>query len=100
MKICPKCQSEVEDNFDMCWNCMYSFEENQVVEIKETEPRTRELECLRCKVQMRYSGNFRFHEGFLTGVFTNKETFDLYMCPSCGKVEFFAPQEADQFKIF
>lgn len=100
MKICPKCQSEVEDNFDTCWNCLYSFEVNQVVETKEPQPGTRELDCLRCNVQMRYSGNFRFHEGFLTGVFTNKETFDLYVCPACGKVEFFTPEEEDQFKIF
>jgi Zn finger protein HypA/HybF involved in hydrogenase expression len=93
MKICPNCQAEVEDNFDLCWNCEYSFTDNKVVEIKEDTGGSREIDCLRCAVPMRYAGNFRFHEGFLTGVFTNKESFDLYVCPQCGKVEFFVPDE-------
>ena len=100
MKTCPKCQSEVEDDFDLCWNCNYSFAEKQIVDIKEFIQGSREIDCLRCGVTMCYSGNFRFHEGFLTGVFTNKETFDLYTCPKCGKVEFFLPQEEQKFKIF
>ena len=100
MKTCPNCQSEVEDSFDLCWNCNYSFSENQVVEIKEFVKGSRELECLRCTEPMNYSGNFRFHEGFLTGVFTNKESFDLYVCPKCGKVEFFVPEEEHKYKLF
>ncbi len=32
--------------------------------------------------------------------FTNKEKFDLYICPKCGKVEFFMPQEEQIFKLF
>ncbi|MGE0077875.1 MAG: zinc ribbon domain-containing protein [Bacteroidales bacterium] len=31
MKKCPKCNSEVEDNFDMCWNCQYSFSEDKII---------------------------------------------------------------------
>ena len=100
MKICPKCQSEVEEDFDLCWNCNYSFTEKQIVEINEFTQGSREIECLRCAVPMRFTGNFRFHEGFLTGIFTNKETFDLYICPKCGKVEFFVPQEEQKFKLF
>jgi Zn finger protein HypA/HybF involved in hydrogenase expression len=99
MKFCPKCQSEVEDNFDLCWNCNYSFTENEVVEIREFTPGGKDIDCLRCTVQMQYSGNFKFHEGFLTGIFTNKETFDLYVCPKCGKVEFFVPNKEQQFKL-
>lgn len=100
MKTCPNCKSEVDNNFDTCWNCMYNFDEKKVTEIKESIPGSRKIDCLRCQNPMHYSGNFRFHEGFLTGIFTNKETFDLYVCPKCGKVEFFMPQEEDQFKIF
>jgi Zn finger protein HypA/HybF involved in hydrogenase expression len=100
MKICPKCQSEVEDNFELCWNCNYSFTEKKIADIKEFTPGSRDIDCLRCAVQMRFSGNFSFHEGFLTGVFTSKETFDLYTCPKCGKVEFFVPQEEQKFKLF
>jgi Zn finger protein HypA/HybF involved in hydrogenase expression len=100
MKNCPNCSSEVEDHFDLCWNCNYSFSENQILEMEDSVEGGRELTCLRCEVRMKYTGNYKFHEGFLTGVFTNKETFDLYLCPKCGKVEFFVPQENQPFKLF
>jgi len=100
MKQCPNCNSEVEDNFELCWSCNYSFAENQIVDIKEFVQGSLEIDCLRCVISMKYSGNFKFHEGFLTGVFTNKESFDLYICPKCGKVEFFVPQEEQKYKLF
>ena len=75
MKICPKCHEEVEDSFEICWNCNYSFPDN--------------------------------NEGMNTGVlgnlfelFQNREAFDLYVCPKCGKVEFFVPLDRErEFKI-
>lgn len=98
MKNCPKCNAEVEDFFDLCWNCNYSFSEEKVIEIKDDSPEAKEINCLRCNVPMIYSGNYRFHEGPKTGVFgnlfelfVNRESFDLYICPKCGKVEFFTP---------
>ena len=100
MKLCPKCMSEVEDDFDLCWNCNYSFSEKQIANIKEFVQGSREIDCLRCEIPMCFSGNFSFHEGFLTGILTNKESFDLYICPKCGKVEFFVPQEEQKYKIF
>lgn len=133
MKKCPHCNSEVETDFDVCWNCQYSFEDHRVLDnsdfklicpscntetsssfrycttchfdlkdifaqmgIKPTGPK--KIDCLRCKVPMEYDGNFKFHEGTRYGVwgnmfelFTNRESFDLYHCPECGKVEFFLP---------
>jgi hypothetical protein len=133
MKNCPKCNAEVDDNFDLCWNCQYSFVDKVVLagnDFKlicpkcgiETEstysycPRChcdlsdinsqagiipqgpKNIDCLRCKTPMVYQGNFRFHEGTRLGalgnlfeLFTNRESFDLYGCPNCGKVEFFLP---------
>jgi Zn finger protein HypA/HybF involved in hydrogenase expression len=35
MKICPNCQSKVDDNFDLCWNCQFSFSENRIVQTDE-----------------------------------------------------------------
>ena len=29
MKICPNCGAEVEDHFELCWKCNYSFEEEK-----------------------------------------------------------------------
>jgi len=35
MKTCPNCKSSVDDNFDLCWNCQYSFIENRILEKSE-----------------------------------------------------------------
>jgi Zn finger protein HypA/HybF involved in hydrogenase expression len=99
MKNCPNCKEEVEDNFQLCWNCYYSFTEEKVVEIKDSGNfGGKELNCLRCGTTMLFTGNYKFHEGFPSGifgaigeVFVNREIFDLYLCPKCGKVEFFSP---------
>lgn len=97
-KTCPNCNAEVEENFEMCWNCNYSFEENKVVEIKDTVTGLQDIECLRCKVPMKYGGDFKFHEGpraaplyALYEFLENNDHFDIYVCPDCGKVEFFIP---------
>jgi Zn finger protein HypA/HybF involved in hydrogenase expression len=101
MKNCPNCNSEVENNFELCWNCNYSFTENQIIDIKDLAKGSREIDCLRCKIPLLFSGQYKFHEGTRVGVlgnlfeiFLNREKFDLYMCPKCGKVEFFSPLEA------
>ncbi len=100
MKSCPNCHEEIEDNLDVCWNCNYSLTENKLIEFDDpTIQVTRKIKCLRCEVPMLYSGNFKFHEGSRYGVFgnlleifENRESFDLYVCPKCGKVEFFTGQ--------
>jgi Zn finger protein HypA/HybF involved in hydrogenase expression len=58
-----------------------------------------DLKCLRCfDKKMIYNGTQRFHVSsnsapFIIGdvgeLFVNKQTFDLYYCPKCGKVEFY-----------
>lgn len=99
MKNCPNCNAEMEDNFDVCWQCNYSISENKVTEFEETAVSAKNINCLRCDVQMKFSGNYKFHEGTKFGIFgnfleafVNRESFDLYICPKCGKVEFFSPQ--------
>jgi hypothetical protein len=56
------------------------------------------VRCLRCQVELQYAGTKKFHEGtrawgFFLGdlgeFFTNREHFDVYVCPRCGKVELF-----------
>jgi Zn finger protein HypA/HybF involved in hydrogenase expression len=135
MKICSKCNAEVEDDYDICWNCQYCFSEDKVIKNidfelvcpncnKEIDPnftfcphceydlkdmnnqiglnplKQQQLKCLRCEETMVYKGNFNFHEGTRIGVFgnlfelfTNRESFDLYVCPNCGKVEFYLPKK-------
>ena len=73
----------------------------------ENDGRGLSIDCLRCQVKMAYSGKYEFHEGMNTGVlgnlfelFQNREDFDLYVCPKCGKVEFFVPLDRErEFKI-
>lgn len=101
MKHCPNCTSEIEDDLEICWNCNYSFTENKIIEFEDNSiiDSEKDIDCLRCKVPLVFSGNFKFHEGTRFGIFgnlfesfTNRESFDLYICPQCGKVEFFSPQ--------
>lgn len=56
----------------------------------------KEITCPHCKVMLAYAGTKKFHEGTRWGVlgdigelFVQKETFDVYYCPRCGKVDFF-----------
>ena len=73
----------------------------------ENDGRGLSIDCLRCQVKMAYSGKYEFHEGMNTGVLGNlfelfqiREAFDLYVCPKCGKVEFFVPLDRErEFKI-
>lgn len=103
MKLCPHCHSEVEDSFDVCRNCQYNFADDEKHNPDSQSDSSGPKLCLRCDVPMEYQGNFRFHEGSKIGVlgnlfelFTNRESFDLYHCPDCGKVEFFCRGLSDK----
>lgn len=100
MKNCPNCNEEIEENFDVCWNCNFSLSENKILEFKiSLDDNSLKINCLRCASSMKYAGKYKFHEGSNLGMlgnffefFVNKEEFDLYVCPQCGKIEFFTPQ--------
>ncbi len=54
------------------------------------------LQCLRCGTLLAFAGTREFHEGTRWGflgnwweLFVNKEAFDVYYCPHCGKIEFY-----------
>lgn len=54
------------------------------------------LECPRCNEPLEHLGTKRFHEGTNWGLlgeigelFVNRDRFDVYACPRCGRVEFF-----------
>lgn len=58
--------------------------QNKIIEIKDDEGQ-REINCLRCKIPMVYSGNYKFHEGSRMGVLgsifellINRESMDLW----------------------
>lgn len=98
MKQCPNCEAEVVDGFEICWNCNYSFTQNKVLEFTDLQPGERDIDCLRCNVRLLFAGNYKFHEGPKFGffgnlleAFVNRESFDIYVCPKCGKAEFYTP---------
>ncbi len=105
MKNCPNCRAEIEENFELCWNCNYSMTEQRVIGIKDLNDNKKQLNCLRCNVPLIFSGEFKFHEGPKLGIWgdlfevlINRESFDLYVCPKCGKVEFFTPLNNIEYK--
>lgn len=61
--------------------------------------------CARCDVSLEYAGTRDFHEGTRWGVFgdigelfVNKEHFDVYVCPRCGRVELFVDGIGEEFR--
>ena len=111
MKKCPNCDTDIEPGFEICWKCQYSFADQKVIEPEETDSAPThyysKIQCLRCAIPMLFSGNHEFHEGTRWGafgnlfeLFVNKDSFDLFVCPQCGKVEFFisVPQTIENNK--
>lgn len=52
--------------------------------------------CPRCELPLEFVGTRDFHEGTRWGVlgdlgelFVNKQRFDIFVCPRCGRVELF-----------
>ena len=63
------------------------------------------MKCSRCETKLRYVGVKAFHEGRRWGVlgdlselFVKREKFDVYVCPRCGRVEFFVDGIGEQFR--
>jgi len=101
MKNCPNCKAELEDHFELCWKCNYSLTEQKIITYPDDPPvvMRKVITCLRCKVGLEFKGSYKFHEGKNYGVYgemfenqTNKEPFDLYVCPQCKIVEFYLPE--------
>jgi len=61
--------------------------------------------CPRCEMELSYVGARDFHEGTRWGalgelgeLFVNKEHFDVYVCPRCGRVELFVDGIGEEFR--
>ena len=116
---CVKCREGIEDSFDTCWNCgtsvggiedsNFQIAEKEIASEhllnKPTETESSLLSCPRCDEMLSYVGTKKFHEGTRWGVlgdlgelFVNKERFDVYCCPRCGRVEFFVDGVGEEFR--
>ena len=63
------------------------------------------MRCPRCDTTLEYRGTKKFHEGTrwsvfgdLAELFENREHFDVYMCPRCGRVELFVDGVGEEFR--
>ena len=70
-------------------------------DVSDTNP----ISCSRCEKQLDFVGTKRLHEGTNWGVlgelgelFVKRERFDVYVCPRCGRVEFFVDGIGEEFR--
>jgi hypothetical protein len=77
--------------------------EPEPVTSKHTRATSLPLHCPRCHTDTKFVGTKSFHEGFSWGgfgdlaeFFVNKENFDVYVCPRCGRVEFYVSGIGDE----
>lgn len=63
------------------------------------------ITCSRCEVSLGFVGTKNFHEGARLGalgdlgeLFVNKERFDVYVCPRCGRVQLFIDGIGEEFR--
>lgn len=63
------------------------------------------IRCPSCDLPLDYMGTRDFHEGTRWGalgelgeLFVNKEHFDVYVCPRCGRVAFFVDGIGEEFR--
>ena len=60
--------------------------------------------CPRCQIELKYTGTKKIHEGdiptSLIGgeFFEDKDRFDIYVCPRCGRGEFFVDGIGEEFR--
>lgn len=106
---CPRCSVNVYTAKCHLCGCSAPYEQMGEEGAQDDESGA-ELEknpitCPRCRRQLDYVGTKAFHEGTRWGVlgdlgelFVNKERFDVYCCPRCGRVEFFVDGIGEQFR--
>lgn len=102
---CRICGQNNADEDRECGFCTDDLPENEATKNRFLEEEglpnelrtTDNLACLRCKGKMQSIGIRRFHEGGRWGffgdlgeLFVHRESFEIFACCNCGKVEFFA----------
>jgi hypothetical protein len=119
---CAKCREQIEDSFDVCWQCGTARDGTEDPSFRtadavapEPEPAASPdgppavakppIHCLRCDSPLDHLGTRAFHEGTRWGVlgdlgelFVNRERFDVFCCPRCGRVEFFVDGIGEEFR--
>lgn len=68
-------------------------------------PAENPISCAACHLNLEFVGTRDFHEGTRWGalgdlgeLFVNKQRFDVYVCPRCGRVSFFVDGIGEEFR--
>ena len=102
---CPQCGERHEAEFSECWKCSYVRGSGGDESLRE-DPSDPML-CPTCKLGLDFIGTKRFHEGsraapFILGevgeLLVNRESFDVYMCSRCGRIELFMDGVGEEFR--
>jgi len=64
------------------------------------------VSCPRCLIELEYVGTKKFDEGSRGGfglgdlgeLFVDRDHFDIYVCPKCGRVELFIDGIGEEFR--
>ena len=111
MWTCQSCSEEVEDQFGVCWNCTAERDgtlpprgssdqhAEDLQRMAFVNEKFRPKHCLRCNIPLRHAGRKEFHEGMKLGalgdffeLLVNQTRLEMYVCPNCLRVEFFASE--------
>ena len=113
---CATCGEEVSDEFNVCWNCGTGSDGTPNPEFRRVPEAVaatpvpavpgHPIACPRCDVQLEFMGTKKLHEGTrmwdamggLFELFKHRESFDVYVCPRCGRVEFFVDGVGEEFR--
>lgn len=102
---CPTCRHVLAPQFTECWQCGYvrGTGGNESIDGLGPDP----MNCPRCDLELEFVGTKRFHEGSraapfvlaeLGELFVHRESFDVYVCPRCGRVELFLDGTGEEFR--
>lgn len=108
MWTCKVCSKSIEDGEPFCYHCGTppSVDDRTAARIREKRE-ARRLKCLRCRTPLHFAGVKYFHEGrtawgFWLGnlgeLLTGREAYDVYVCPHCGRLEFFVDGIGDELR--
>ena len=78
---------------------------SQTSDVENQRTERHPIMCPRCERKLDHVGTRRFHEGTNWGafgelgeLFVKREKFDVYVCPRCGRVEFFVDGIGEEFR--
>ncbi len=104
---CPQCGERHVEEFSECWSCGYQRGSGGDEQVRSEPEGVDPVRCPPCDLPLEYQGTRKFHEGsraapFLLGelgeLFVNRMHFDVYLCPRCGRVEFFLDGVGEEFR--